>query len=29
MDLKDYGAESLVVNIEEATKQNDTFRTAL
>lgn len=29
MELKDYGAESLVVNIEEATKQNDTFRTAL
>ncbi len=29
MELKDYGAESLVVNIEEATKQNETFRTAL
>lgn len=29
MELKDYGAESFVVNIEEATKQNDTFRTAL
>ena len=28
MELKDYGAESLVVNIEEATKQNETFRTA-
>ncbi|AUD15148.1 cupin domain-containing protein [Planococcus sp. CP5-4] len=29
MELKDYGAESFVVNIEDATKQNDTFRTAL
>ena len=29
MELKDYGAESFVVNIEEATKQNSTFRTAL
>lgn len=29
MELKDYGAESFVVNIEEATKQNETFRTAL
>ncbi len=29
MELKDYGAKSFVVNIEEATKQNDTFRTAL
>nr|WP_184309545.1 cupin domain-containing protein [Anaerosolibacter carboniphilus] len=27
--LKDYGPEPFVVNIEEATKQNDTFRTAL
>ncbi len=29
MELKDYGAESFVVNIEQATKQNETFRTAL
>ncbi|ALS75672.1 cupin [Planococcus rifietoensis] len=29
MELKDYGAESFVVNIEDATKQNETFRTAL
>ena len=29
MELKDYGAESFEVNIEEATKQNDTFRTAI
>ncbi len=27
--LKDYGREPFVVNIEEATKQNDAFRTAL
>jgi len=27
--LKDYGPEPFVVNIEEVTKQNDTFRTAL
>ena len=27
--LKDYGAEPFVVNINEATKQNNTFRTAL
>lgn len=27
--LKDYGPEPFVVNIEEATKQNNTFRTAL
>ena len=27
--LKDYGPEPFVVNINEATKQNDTFRTAL
>lgn len=29
MNLKDYGAKPFVVNIEEATKQNDTYRTAL
>ncbi|WP_423739198.1 cupin domain-containing protein [Clostridium thermarum] len=29
MDLKDYGPEPFVINIEEATKQNDNFRTAL
>lgn len=29
MELKDYGPEPFVVNIEEVTKQNDTFRTAL
>ncbi|RSL30393.1 cupin domain-containing protein [Salibacterium salarium] len=29
VELKDYGAEPFVVNIDEATKQNDTFRTAL
>jgi mannose-6-phosphate isomerase-like protein (cupin superfamily) len=29
INLKDYGPEPFVVNIEEATKQNDTFRTAL
>lgn len=28
-ELKDYGAEPFVVNITEATKQNNTFRTAL
>ncbi len=28
-DLKDYGPEPFVVNITEATKENDTFRTAL
>jgi mannose-6-phosphate isomerase-like protein (cupin superfamily) len=27
--LKDYGSQPFVVNIEEATKQNNTFRTAL
>ncbi len=27
--LKDYGPEPFVINIDEATKQNDTFRTAL
>lgn len=27
--LKDYGPQPFVVNIDEATKQNDTFRTAL
>ena len=27
--LKDYGPDPFVINIEEATKQNDTFRTAL
>lgn len=27
--LKDYGPRPLVINIEKATKQNDTFRTAL
>lgn len=27
--LKDYGPQPLVLNIEKATKQNDTFRTAL
>ena len=29
IDLKDYGANPFVVNINEATKQNNTFRTAL
>ncbi|ENK0557851.1 cupin domain-containing protein [Clostridium sporogenes] len=29
IELKDYGPQPFVVNIEEATKQNDTFRTAL
>lgn len=29
IELKDYGPEPFVVNINEATKQNDTFRTAL
>ncbi|MFB4165751.1 cupin domain-containing protein [Alteribacillus sp. JSM 102045] len=29
IELKDYGTEPFVVNIEEATKQNNTFRTAL
>ncbi len=29
IELKDYGSEPFVVNIEEATKQNNTFRTAL
>ncbi len=29
IELKDYGSEPFVVNIDEATKQNDTFRTAL
>ena len=29
MDLKDYGAEPFVTNIEEATTQNNTFRTVL
>ena len=29
MKLKDYGAEPFVVHIKEATKQNDTYRTAL
>ncbi|NMF06092.1 cupin domain-containing protein [Clostridium beijerinckii] len=29
MDLKDYGPQPLVVNIDKATKQNTTFRTAL
>ncbi|SNS73375.1 Mannose-6-phosphate isomerase, cupin superfamily [Anaerovirgula multivorans] len=29
IELKDYGPEPFVVNIEEATKQNNTFRTAL
>ncbi|MFC7321664.1 cupin domain-containing protein [Halobacillus campisalis] len=29
IDLEDYGGEPFVVNIDEATKQNDTFRTAL
>jgi mannose-6-phosphate isomerase-like protein (cupin superfamily) len=28
-DLRDYGPEPFVVNIEEATKENNTFRTAL
>ena len=27
--IKDYGAEPIIVNIENVTKQNDTFRTAL
>lgn len=29
INLKDYGPEPFVINIEEATTQNDTFRTAL
>lgn len=29
IELKDYGPEPFVVNIDKATKQNDTFRTAL
>lgn len=29
IELRDYGPEPFVVNIEEATKQNNTFRTAL
>lgn len=29
MVLKDYGPEPFVINIDRATKQNDTFRTAL
>lgn len=29
IDLRDYGPEPLIVNIEAATMQNDTFRTAL
>lgn len=29
MELKDYGPEPFVINIDEATKQNDTYRTAL
>jgi len=29
MALKDYGAQPLVINIENAAKQNDTYRTAL
>lgn len=29
IELKDYGPEPFVVNIDEATKQNDNFRTAL
>ncbi len=29
VELKDYGKEPFVVNIDEATKQNNTFRTAL
>lgn len=29
MELRDYGSNPFVVNIEEATKQNDTYRTAL
>lgn len=29
IELKDYGPEPFVVNINEATKQNDTYRTAL
>ena len=29
MELKDYGPRPLVVNIDKATKQNNTFRTAL
>lgn len=28
-ELKDYGPQPIVVNIEDATKQNNTFRTAL
>lgn len=29
MELKDYGAQPLVINLEGAAKQNDTYRTAL
>ena len=29
IELKDYGPEPFIVNIEEATKQNNTYRTAL
>ncbi len=29
MELKDYGPDPLVINIEDATKENNTFRTAL
>jgi len=29
LPLKDYGPEPFVINIDQATKQNDTFRTAL
>ena len=29
LDLRDYGKDPFVINIEEATLQNDTFRTAL
>ncbi|MFC2949390.1 cupin domain-containing protein [Virgibacillus sediminis] len=29
MDLKDYGSQPYVINIEDAAKQNNTFRTAL
>lgn len=29
MELKDYGANPFVTNIEDATKENDNYRTAL
>lgn len=29
IELRDYGSQPLVINIEQATKQNETFRTAL